>query len=105
MALSISRYGLFFSMSMCRMINDQFINPHVQIPAQFTEQTRIDPLKISTAIPIEVTARDIQIFTYSILGNLLFLQDIVNAQFNPAEVRALVIKHKIPSLHRWGYYI
>ena len=67
----------------------QLTNIYFQIPAQLTDQTSIDPLKVIPAISVKVGAWNIQVLADLILGNTPFLQNTLYV-----ESQSSVVHHR-----------
>lgn len=61
--LTVPIIRLFLPALIRMFVLDQLPGLDVEIPAQFTDEHSIDPLKIITAVPVEIGTRNIQIFT------------------------------------------
>lgn len=61
------------------LVLDQFSGFDIQIPTQLTDQHGIDSLEIVAAVPVEVGAWNIQIFTNFIFADTLRFQDIIDS--------------------------
>ena len=59
---------------------NQFAHTNVKIPAQLTDQSRIQSLKFVAAIAVEICARNIQCLADLIFRNPTLLQNLLNAE-------------------------
>lgn len=76
---------IFLLFLLCRSvfrphIFNQFAHTNVKIPAQLTDQSRIQSLKFVAAIAVEICARNIQCLADLIFRNPTLLQNLLNAE-------------------------